>query len=151
MAITFQASDALAHTLRNALSGGSWGQHVYVDEAVTNVTNLANVWVVLRVVSDVPGGVRGDRDERGLRVRINCVSQDKDLAWSSAAEMYALVHNGGEQDRTDVSIGTHAEWDFLAVSAGRYFHLTPNKDIGTQFFEAGYEFDVKMEAKNGYA
>jgi hypothetical protein len=150
-AIVYQASDALAHTVRNALSVGSWGQHVYIDEAVSNITSLANVWVVLRILSDTPGGVRGDRDERRLSLRVNCVSEDKDLAWASAAEMYALLHNSGSQDRTAVSIGVHSEWDFLTVTAGRFINLTPNKAIGTQFFEAGYEFSVTMEAKNGYS
>ena len=149
--ITYQAGDALLHTTRNTLAGGSWSEHVYIDEAKTSVSSTASVWVVIRLLDDRPGGVRGDRDERRLTMRVNCVGQSKDAVWAAASEVYALLHNGGSQDRGSVSIGTHSEWQFLTVSAGRFIHITPDKTLGVQFFEAGYEFSVKMEATNGYA
>jgi len=151
MAIVYQAGDALLYTARSALLGQSWGNHVYIDEAPTTITSTANVWLVLRLLSDVPAGNRGDRDERSLRLRVNCVSENKDMAWTASAKAYSLLHNSGTQDRTATSVGSHSEWYFLTVSAERQFNLTPNKEYGVQFFEAGYEFNVVMEAKNGYS
>lgn len=153
MTITYQAGDALLYTTRNALVGDVWADHVYIDEAKSTVSTLSDVWVVVTLLDDRAGGVRGDRDERALLMRCSCVGERKDQVWAAAAKVYALLHNGGVQDtrQPNTSIGVHSEWDFLTVTAGRMIHLTPSKDIGVQFYEAGYEFSVKMEAKNGYS
>lgn len=150
-AIVYQAGDALLYTAMTTLRGDTWDNHVYIDEAPTNVASRANVWVVIRLLADVRGGVRGDRDERVLTIRVNCVSENKDSAWLAAGRVYALLNNAGTQDRSSTTFGTHSEWDFLTFTAGRSFNLTPSKEFGTQFFESGYEFTVKMEAKSGYS
>ena len=151
MTIIYQAGDALLHTTRMTLVGDLWEEHVYIDEAPTTITSLANLWIVVRLLSDVAAGHRGDRDNRQLLLRVTCVSEsNKDVAWSGAARVYALLHESGVQDRGSAALGVHAEWDFLTVTGGRFSHLLPNKDYGTRFYEAGYEFSVMMEAKNGY-
>jgi len=149
--IEYQAGDALLHVVNAYLKGDMWSERVYNKRARESVKDNFDLWVVCRVVSDVPRGYRADRDNRVLELRVQAVSKESEPAELAAGRIYDLLHLSGVNDRrAAVSIGTHDEWTFLSVEAGRAIRVVPNKAAGLRFFENGYAFEVVMEAKNGY-
>ena len=150
MSIVFQAGDALLHVVTPTLKGDVWGDQVYGKFAPAKVFESFDLWVVCRVITDVPSGYRADRDNRMLTLAVQAVGKTSRACEQGAARIYDLLHESGVHDRRSESIGVHSEWWFTSVVADRAIRLVPNKDLGTRFYENGYVFDVTMEAKNGY-
>lgn len=151
MTITYQAPDALLHVVNPYLKGHTlWADRVYSKFATEAIIANFNLWVVCRVLSDVANNYRGDRDSRSLVLAVQAVGTSSADCERASAKIYELLHRSGVHDRGSISIGEHSEWEFTSVLGGRAIRLVPNKQYGTRFFENGYQFDVTMEAKNGY-
>lgn len=147
-----QAPDALLFTASNTLKGDSvWGQYVYSKFADSKIFDLAKMWVVCRILGDVNNDWRGDRESLDLMLAVQAVSPQSALSERGAARIRHLLHLSGVNDRrTDVSIGTHSEWHFLSCAVDRSIRVIPNKDLGMRWYETGYVFQVRMEAKDAY-
>lgn len=154
MAIVYQAPDALLFTVNKTLMGDMWGDRVYSKVAPEWVQTEGDLWVVCRVPPS--GGnnfYRGDRQSEEVFLRVQAVSEESKPSELAGARIHDLLHLGGVNDsrRPNTSIGTHTEWRFLSVEAIRPIRLVPSREIGTRWYETGYEFRVMMEAINGYS
>jgi len=156
---TYQAPDAALFVMSNTLRGDKWGTHVYSKFAPSNIFDRASGWVVIRIGSDEDGAQRGNRSNRVLTVKVQAISADGEWCERASSRIYDLLNESGSQDRrgnlasTDAdyrSIGTHSEWTFTTVTAGRAIRIEPNKEYGIKYFEYGYEFMIRMEDKSDF-
>lgn len=149
------ASDALLFTVARRLQNlpnRPWGK-VYQRNAPEKAPANANVWVVVRILSAGIDNMRADRDSYRADLAVQAITLGtSDLAEKAANVISDSLHLSGENDtRRDIFLPNHDDWRFLCVKRTRELRaITPVRQGKGRFYENGFVFDVRIEARHPY-